>query len=216
MNITKETWICEADCWLVFGTLLPACHTVTIIPVQQHVIFAQELQSALPLTVGFWNILEHFGTFIANCNKLIISVTRIFHLNIKLIIKLRVNNLSFCIAAHDTFCMCKFKHVYRGNHSELSTCSYQFFLKVTAIILSQNIDFSLWITLYVLSLIIIYVGKENAWTILNLICRLFLIKFYYHVWLLLKFHSVPPHMVFTVISPWVQNMTSKFSLHPYV
>lgn len=70
-----------------------------------------------------------FRIFIANCHKFIIFVTRIFffYFNVKLIIKLIVNNFSFFIATHHTFFMCKFKQVYRGNHSELSTCSYQFF-----------------------------------------------------------------------------------------
>jgi len=79
------------------------------------------------LRTGAVECPAHFRTFIANSNKFIVSVTRVFHLNVKRTIKLTVNNLSFFIVTHDTFFTCKFKQVYRGNNSELSTCSYQFF-----------------------------------------------------------------------------------------
>ena len=63
-----------------------------------------------------------------------------------------------------------------------------FFLTVADIIASQNMDLSFWIALYVLSLTIIYAGKGNTWTMLNLVYRLFFIKICLRMWLLLNFH----------------------------
>jgi hypothetical protein len=43
----------------------------------------------------------------------------------------------------------KFKQFYLGNHSELDTFLWTFLLTVANTVTSQNIDLSLWITLYI-------------------------------------------------------------------
>ena len=119
VNITEETWIHEADCSLEFWMLLLAYRIVTI--------NSNNTRSSHTICEVHCRWRWDFRTFIVNCNTFFISVKRIFHLNLKLIIRLTVSNFSFIIATHHTFCMCKFKQIYRRNHSELSTCSYQFF-----------------------------------------------------------------------------------------
>jgi len=49
---------------------------------------------------------------------------QICHLNIKLKLKLPVDNVSFFIAIHKCFHICRFIQLYLGKLSELDTCSY--------------------------------------------------------------------------------------------
>ena len=46
------------------------------------------------------------------------------------------------------FCICRFRHLYLGNHSELDTNSLNVFLTMIDIITSQIIDLYFWINLY--------------------------------------------------------------------
>jgi len=58
VKFTKERWIHQTNCSLGFWMLLPAYRDVKINSEEQHAIFANNLQSAMRLTVGFSKICE--------------------------------------------------------------------------------------------------------------------------------------------------------------